>query len=84
MEHQGCDGECMRKKTKQTMVKPQTRQALALSIPGPIQTTPRAELWAILMAVEMEKTRKPSSLIMLIMSKRCVIWLAVSIKCCIP
>ena len=43
----------MKCKPKQKFIQPATRQALALSLPGPIQTTPRAELWAILIAIEM-------------------------------
>ena len=47
----GCDGKCGAKLPVQKKRKVTVIQAVAASLPGPIQTTPRAELYAILIAI---------------------------------
>ena len=51
-EHQGCDGECKKKKKHQRRIIPEVHQAMCASLPGPHPTTPRAELMAIYQAIK--------------------------------
>ena len=50
-ERFGCNGGCTSKRHEQKLVKARHVQSLAAALLGPIQTTPRAELYAILLAV---------------------------------
>ena len=50
-EYMGCNEECKKKKHPQKLQKATVCQSLATSLPGPIQTTPRAELYAIWLAI---------------------------------
>ena len=51
-EISGCNGECKKKLPDQKRIKANPFQALYASLPGVQQTTPRAELFAILKAVQ--------------------------------
>ena len=50
-DNAGCDKACYNKQHEQKLAKAAPTQALAVALPGPIQTTPRAEVYAILMAL---------------------------------